>query len=89
MQTSAIFDAAFDRRAAPYPTDPIIEALLDFEERCKIDPREPGEAHPAFEPLGSVMVFESPPIASIPRFALSYMIDDDAGIVRLLNIHFL
>lgn len=87
MLTSTFFDAAFETRVPAYAYDRVLEIVLDFETRIQLDPWEPGEPHPAFEPIGSVMVYESPAIGSTPQFVLSYQIEETEGVVRLLNFH--
>jgi hypothetical protein len=87
LQTSKLFDAAFERRLAEADYETFVDLMVAFDERCCIDPQEPGEPHPTLEPPGRFWVYESPPISRIPRFAILYEIDREAGMVRLWNMH--
>jgi hypothetical protein len=84
-----LFEKAFDKATAPYPRDPFIEILSAFEERCRADPREPGERHPAAEPDREWWVYESPSVSGVPRFMIVYEIDDARGDVNLIAMSIL
>lgn len=86
MKISELSSRAIETRIAPYARDAVIELLVEFEQRVSVDPREPGLPLDAITPSGSVWVYESPPFFGLPRFVLTYAIDDEMGEVNLLRL---
>jgi hypothetical protein len=63
-----------------------LDILDAFEDGVKKDPRSCGEMHPAYS-KGNFWVYESPPIARLPKIFMLYEIDDEKGQVKLWNFH--
>lgn len=47
-----------------------------------MNPRIVGEQHPGY-PSGKIWVYESPPVARLPKVSILYEIDDENGVVIL------
>jgi hypothetical protein len=70
---------------APHEHLAAIEVLDAFEKQAKIDPRMPGDEHPA---IADLWVFETPSgIVRLPRLVVSYTIDDEGGFVDMCNLY--
>jgi len=83
------FEKAFDKATAPYPRDIFIDIVVAFEERCRLNPREPGERHPAADVGKEWWVYESPPVSGMPHFTIVYEIDDEGSFVNLIGMNIL
>jgi hypothetical protein len=66
--------------------DGALDAVASFDILAEINPRAPGEEHPD---IPGLWVYEAPDVARVPRFALSYTIDDGTGTVVIEDIHIL
>jgi len=62
-----------------------VEVLDLFERQAVVDPRMPGEPHPA---LPHLWIFETPAaIARLPRLIVVYTIDEAQGVVDMWNLY--
>ena len=80
MFLSPIFERAFWNRGAHH--DGFWDLLESLQANLTFDPRSAGEPHPH---LPGIWVYESPPVARLPKVFILYTIDDETGIVRLRN----
>ena len=80
VEVSPIFDEAYKKRAAAYPT---ADELIDFVYSClEDDPRSCGEPHIAWGD-SLVWIWEFAGTAGFPRVFILYKIEDDIGRVTL------
>jgi hypothetical protein len=61
-----------------------LDAIDFFASVALRDPREAGEQHPS---LSEIWLYQTPPIARFPNFIIVYAIEDDLGVVRMLNLY--
>lgn len=83
MLITPFFAAAFCRRGARFED---AFAILDiFEALVTRNPYLCGEEHPS---QAGLWVWESPPIARLPKAVIIYTIEDETGRVRVWNFRF-
>jgi len=74
---SELFEAAYHRHRNQISHTDFLDLLNAFNDGVKKNPRACGEMHPVF-PDGKYWVYESPPIARLPKICMLYEIDDQA-----------
>lgn len=84
MLISELFEAAYWRQADKISHGAFLDLIDGFADGIRNDPKACGEPHPSF-PEGNVWVYETPPVARLPKMYFLYEIDEEGGQVLLWN----